>query len=133
MRCARLAIADNAIIEKREVLRLPDPNPVKGFYWLPCPAVPAPPFDPATEVRTRLADVVGPTEVVEGWDVRAKTQAELDAELEARKDAEADRIIDGMKALGKTLFLLVNDVRVLQGKQPITAAQFRQFLKDQII
>ena len=85
------------------------------------------------EVRTRLADVVGPTEVVEGWDVRAKTQAELDAELEARKEAEADRIIDGMKALGKTLFLLVNDVRVLQGKQPITAAQFRQFLKDQII
>ena len=34
------------------------------------------------------------------------------------------------KGLAKILFWTVNEVRALKGQQPVTAAQYKQFLKD---
>lgn len=66
----------------------------------------------------------------------AKTQAEREAE----KEAERRRAIEGgleddwsvTKVLLKISFLQENKIRALEGKQPVTAEQFRAWVENQI-
>ena len=129
MRCARLARSDNALLELREVSRLPDPNPVKGVYWLPCPVVPPPSYDQAVEVRAGPDYRVEATEVVESWTVRLKTQAELDADIEAAKEADVSAA-EALNTIFKALFFMANEIRALKGQAALTRPQFRNFLKN---
>jgi len=81
----------------------------------------------------RSVDVtVMATKVKETITIRDKTQAELDAEAESQKEDAMDTLEKSNsrdKALAQAIFRLANDVRALEGKQPITAAQFRAYLK----
>jgi len=81
------------------------------------------------------------TEAIEGSSyvirttIEDKPQAELDALYEAQKDEavlQLDRERDVLKALGATLFDLTNEVRVLKGQQPITAAQFKAYVRGKL-
>lgn len=47
--------------------------------------------------------------------------------LDGYQDSQANKLT--VEVIAKVLFRIVNDVRVLQGQQPITAPQFRNFLK----
>lgn len=62
------------------------------------------------------------------WAKRAKvwTQDEINA---AEVEALFSRQNDIIKALGTVCFHLANDVRELKGQKPVTAAQFRTYLK----
>jgi len=85
-------------------------------------------------VRTDTGDIVAPdnTGVARIITIRDKTQAELDAEIEAQKESAMDALEESNsrdKALAQAIFRLANDVRALEGKQPITPTQFRAYLK----
>jgi len=76
--------------------------------------------------------VVGADEVTETITIRDKTQAEIDAEIAAAQETAMDALEESNsrdKALAQAIFRLANDVRALEGKQPITGAQFRAYLK----
>ncbi len=85
-------------------------------------------FNPATQVKVGPVTTVTPTEVVDTWTVRNKTQEELaatDVELSSRID---DAIAN---VTGKVLFKMANSIRTLQGQAPFTPAQFRDWFKAQ--
>lgn len=56
--------------------------------------------------------------------VDAPTQAQVDAAIDA---ANVDGVLSNPR-FAKLLFQMVNAIRVLQGNQPITAAQFRNYV-----
>ena len=103
-------------------------------WWLPYVVTPRPVYDSATHhAPVRDDDVILADRVEQVWiPAVAKTQAEIDAEVQVREDAAMDQLerassID--KVLAAALFEVVNDVRVLKGDQPITAAQFKTWLR----
>ena len=88
----------------------------------------------ADVVRADTGDIVAPdnTGVARIITIRDKTQAELDAEAEAQKENALDALEESNsrdKALAQAILQLTNNVRALEGKQPITATQFRDYLK----
>ena len=100
-----------------------DGNP----FWRPLVVDPEPPFDPATQVRTRN-EVIEPLRVHLFWTVANKTQQELDDEETARKADLLDEILTsgpGFKLTHKVLLFLINEIRAMQGKQPITAQDYK--------
>ena len=54
------------------------------------------------------------------------TAQEIDAAKDDQIASEVDRV------LAKALFLTLNEAREANGKQPITATQFRTWLKEQL-
>ena len=103
-------------------------------WWLPYVEKTRPDYTPEIQhAPVRGDDTIYPGKVEQVWIAGvAKTQAEIDAEVQAREDKAMDRLnrassVD--KVLGAALFEVVNDVRVLQGDQPITAAQFKTWLR----
>lgn len=88
----------------------------------------------ADVVRTDTGDIVAPdnTGVARIITIRDKTQAEIDVEIEKLKQRAVDALDQAYsrdKALATAIFQLVNDVRVLQGLQPVTVSQFKDYLK----
>lgn len=70
-----------------------------------------------------------------GWTLRNKTAEELAAEETQRHagiQSELDSAQSVVKVLLKVSFLQENRIRVLEGKQPVTAAQFRTWVDSQI-
>lgn len=94
-----------------------------GYKWLVVETVDVP-YDPATQVRTR-ARVVEKDRVLQTWDVRSKTAEEIDAEKESR-----------LNAYDKLNFAVnldhENRIRALEGRQAVTAAQYRSALKARL-
>jgi hypothetical protein len=127
MRYAR--IVDNAVAELRDFAIQPDPNPLKGLDWRPCPVVPRPVYDPATHVCTGPTYTIQADQVVEGWTVRAKTAEEIAAATEVAKEAAA-REAEAIKQLFQAAFRINNDVRTLKGQNTWTRQEFRQWVKD---
>jgi hypothetical protein len=119
--------AQAAIEEFRSFDAPPDPNPVKGWRWLPAPTVAAPSFDPMTHRRVGPTHTVGANSVTQSYEVIALTAQEISD----RKDAA----INGVEGLGgyapiyRALFNLNNRVRTLEGQSTMTAAQFRAAVK----
>lgn len=104
-----------------EVAAIP---PHKAAYLLPYVEVARPTYDTATHhAPVRLSDDIQPTLVTQAWaGAVAKTQEELDAESEAK--------IDRVDMLAfKVLLNHENRARALEGKQAVTANQFRSALK----
>ena len=100
-----------------------DGNP----FWRPLVVDPEPPFDPATQVRTRN-EVIEPLRVHLFWMVTNKTQQELDDEEADRKAGVLDSLLQAdpsLKLTHSVIFDLLNMVRVLQGKAELTAAQYK--------
>ena len=108
------------------------PGPVPGHpdkpYWVPV-------VEDVTDTSTGPDKAVSPwVETVEvarllrSRTIRDKTPAELGAEDTARVDR---LLVDSgvMRAVVRALFQVINDVRVLKGDNPLTAAQFKTFLK----
>ena len=78
------------------------------------------------EDGTRPTNIVSEDElgeVLAPHQIRPVTPAVLDA----YKDSQANKLT--VEIIAKVLFRIVNDVRALQGQQPITAPQFKTFLK----
>lgn len=104
-------------------------------WWLPYVNVQRPTYDSTTHyVPVKLTDVITATEVTQAWAAPvAKTQSEIDAEVLAQQNSTMDQLDQASsvnKALGAAVFELVNDVRVLKGDAPITAAQFKTWLRS---
>jgi hypothetical protein len=111
-----------------------------GVY--PVTVVEKPPYDPDTQVITQdqPQEVGGVWSV--GWTVRNKTAEELAAEAARAAERDAQRVtrikeaFDDQSSVNKVLlkicFLQENKIRVLEGKQPITAQQFRTWVDGQV-
>ena len=108
------------LVEFREFDVKPDDLPQKNVQWLPAPRVPAPSFDPATEVLEGPDYEITETEVIESWSVRAKTAGELADEVDA-KIARVD------EAVRLAITALEARVAVLEGRQ---SRGFIGFLRD---
>ena len=88
-----------------------------------------PPYDADTQIKTGPVETIEADRVKLVWTVRDKTQQELDAEVELSKDMEVaayDRLTF------KVAFVHENRIRALEGKQPITAEQFRTALRGML-
>lgn len=87
----------------------------------------------ATEVKEGPSEVQGISEVTATWTVRNKTQPELDqdvADQEARKDAVATAEFDSTR--GRLLFNQENRIRVLEGRQAVSAADYIAFIRGRV-
>lgn len=89
---------------------------------------PKPAFDPATHhPPVQQAPALVGDQVMHAWSAPiAKTRAEMDADSEAEKNALLARLD---RAELKILFQQENRIRALEGKQPVTAVQFRDAVK----
>jgi hypothetical protein len=124
---ARFAVyRDGSFVEERDFAEKPvlANKPQLKFYAV---EVVKPDFNSATQVRT--GPVIEEDHVAEArrhvWAVRDKTAEELDAE----KDAS----INQFDVLAfKVLFDHENRTRALEGKAPVTQAQFRAALKARL-
>jgi hypothetical protein len=120
--------AQNAIEEFRVFDAAPDPNPAKGWRWLPAPIVTSPSYDPMTEKRTGPVHTVGANSVTQSWSVVALTAQEIsDRKDSAIAGMEGSAI--GYAPIYRALFNLNNRVRTLEGQNTMTAAQFKAAIK----
>ena len=68
-------------------------------------------------------------------ELNAIPEATVDAWVADRRkadEADYDEWSDREKALAKVLFVTLNKVLVLEGKSPKTAAEFKEYLKEQL-
>lgn len=63
-------------------------------------------------------------EVLAPYNIRPAAETVLDA----YKDSQSRKLT--LEVVAKVLFNLVNEVRALKGQQPVTAQQFRSYVKD---
>jgi hypothetical protein len=119
--------AQNAIEEFRTFDAQPDPNPVKGWRWLPAPTVAAPAFDPMTHRRVGPTHTVGANSVAQSYEVIALTAQEISD----RKDFSVASMegAGGYAPIYRALFNLNNRLRTLEGQSTMTAAQFKAAVK----
>jgi len=99
-----------------------------GYRWLPYVVVNAD-YDSSTQERTGPVRVISDTEVTDTFTIRNYTADELAASAEANKVAYVDSI-DRLQFL--VMFDMENRVRVLEGKSPVTAANYRNALKARL-
>jgi hypothetical protein len=103
---------------------------------------PIPAFDPATQTYDEFPMVRTAGVYSESYAVRDKTQAELDVDAVEATEREAEQVqsikddfdyqYSVSKVMLKVSFLQENRIRALEGKQPVTAAQFRAWVENQI-
>lgn len=88
----------------------------------------APAYDPETHHAPQQTEVIGVTEVTQGWDAPvAKTQTELDAELDAMV-AQMDQNRSFTKGLARIVFKIARGDWSIP--QPgLTVAQFKNQIK----
>lgn len=122
MRYFLIKTADNSIVQMQDTPVDLTAQTKPGYKWLPGPLNPKPPYDPATEIVEGPTYTVNANDVTEGWVKRLLTAPELDANKAAKVSA-----VDALQF--KVMFDIENRVRVLEGKQPVTAAQYRNALK----
>lgn len=108
--------------------RLIDPAEIpeqKKSWWRPVVAIGNDDYDKATHVKTGPVTTIEESRVVDTWTIRPKTAEEIDAEKDFR--------ISGIDKLQFAIhFDAENRLRALEGKQPITAAQYRNALKARL-
>jgi hypothetical protein len=119
--------AQNAIEEFRHLESLPDPNPTKGWRWLPAPVVAPPSYDPLTQKRNGPIHTVGASSVTQSWEVGALTAQEISD----MKDAAIAmlELVGSHAPIYRALFNLNNRVRTLEGQSTMTGAQFKAAIK----
>lgn len=127
-------IHNDVFVEFREFGPTPEDLPQKNIRFLPAPDVAHPVFDSATQALEGPTFAINPTEYTMSWNVRTKTQAELD-EDQTKIDAAADDLVvntvEGM--VGKAMFKIVNEIRTLQSASQLTPDQFKTWFRNQQI
>lgn len=73
---------------------------------------------------TRILNEAELGEVLAPYNIRPAAETVLDA----YKDTQSRKLT--VEVVAKVLFNLVNEVRALKGQQPVTAQQFRAYVKD---
>lgn len=120
---ALVRLADSTILYERSDID-PSAGTKPGLVWLPV-EVSTVGSGPITSgvVTTVLADKV--TRVTT---FREKTAEEISAD----KDAQTTKLAEGVEfeLIGKVLFQMVNEIRVLKGQATITPAQFKTYLRS---
>lgn len=120
---ALIEIATNTIREYRDFAEAPPDVTRKGVRWLPVAVTD--PAQTATQVKEGPVITVEAKQVTRVWTVREKTSGEIDADKEA--------YLNSIDMLGFQIdFDHENRIRALEGKQTITAAQFRAALKARL-
>lgn len=120
-----IKLSDNSIVRTMNQGIDPNVQTKPGFKWLPCDFVTKPDFNSDTEIVEGPFYAVGGKDVVESWNKRPLTAEELDV----RKDGK----VSAMDALQfKLSFDMENRMRAVEGKQPVTAAQYRNALKARL-
>ena len=98
-----------------------------GYKWLP---IVIQTNDTTTQTEYIKAEpwseAVEKDRVLRSRTIRDMTAQEIDAQKDDQIASEVDRV------LAKALFLTLNEAREANGKQPITANQFRTWLKGQL-
>jgi hypothetical protein len=118
---ALVSLADKVVVDTRDFADVPPDVTRKGIEWLPV-EVTDPACDPATQVKSGPVETVGNEGVTRVWTVREMTAAEI--------DAAKDAAVAGFDAVAlRVLMNHENRIRALEGKQAITAPQFRTALK----
>ncbi len=132
-------IVDGAVYRIRDLTpeQVADIPAHKAANILPYTQEDRPAYDSATHhPPVKLDRVISVDSVVDGWAAPvAKTAQEISDEKDAKDTAAVDRIDRASsfdKALGMVLFEVVNKVRVLEGDAPITAVQFKSYLKGKL-
>jgi hypothetical protein len=88
-----------------------------------------------TEYQTFLSDGNQPTRIASEIELGevladARVRPENVNVLDSFKGRHADKLT--LEVVAKILLWLINEVRDLKGQQPITAQQFRNFVKDRL-
>jgi hypothetical protein len=90
-----------------------------------------PDYDEATQIVEGPTRAVDGITVVESYTVRDLTVQEIadrQAVEDAVEEAEIERLVDDR--YGRLFFWIVNQIRDLQGQQPLTRAQFKNRFKQ---
>jgi len=123
---AEYALVDDqdTILDYRKFDSAPVDPAGKPWRWLP--VIVTDPVKGDNQIKEGPVVTVNPADVTRVWTVRDKTAQELDDEntTKATIKIEAEDI-----ATHKIIFQLVNDVRALEGKQPITPQQYKDYYK----
>lgn len=122
MRYMLIKLSDNSIVEKRDTAVDLTAQTKPGYKWLPSALNPKPPYDPSTEIVEGPFYTVQADQVLESWNKRTLSAQELDDNKTTKVSS-----IDLLQL--KVMFDIENRVRVLEGKQPVTAAAYRNALK----
>lgn len=102
----------------------------KKLYLKPIWRDPMPAINDVLQVNDGRTVTIEATRVVYGWKIRNKTVAEKTEET-ARKKIDTDRRTndDINHQIGKALFAIVNQVRLLNSKPVLTPVQFKKWVK----
>ena len=121
-----------------EAANFPPDLTAKNLSWHLVERIPKPSFDQATHRHPTSNNGLVDGIYVHDWNAPvAYTQQELDeraaaaaAHADEKKDAEVDREVSAL--LGKVAFDMEKRVRVLEGKSPVTATQYKAALKGRL-
>lgn len=119
---ARYALVkESSFLGLREFDARPDDVAGKGQKWLPCPPVSSPSYDALIETLEGPAYTINATDVTEAWSVRSLTAQEITDS----KAAAISAINGSRQAILRALYNVDKRLRVLEGGNAITFAQFK--------
>ena len=131
--CGLVLPENPTVVVERRRIDLATVAPHKKSWWREVVSVGKDAaVNPDTQIKEGPVTTITATQVVDTWTVRDKTQAELDADTaakEAEKTSQIDRDVNAM--VGKALFKIVNEIRVLQSQATLTPAQFKTWFRNQ--
>lgn len=122
MRYFLIKTSDNSIVQMKDTPVDLTAQTKPGYKWLSGALTGKPSYDPETEIVEGPIFTVNANDVTESWNKRLLTAPELDANKTTKIST-----FDVLQF--KVMFDIENRVRVLEGKQPVTATQYRNALK----
>ena len=112
----------DGVIVRRVLLEPADIPAHKASYLLPINTADRPIFDTETEVLVGPIVAIGANSVEATWNVRAKTQAEVDASIDERIPADNN-------ILYRVAFNQENRIRTLESRPTLIIQQFKTILR----
>lgn len=133
-------IVNGEFKEIKRAKEQPQDIPHKGVVWLP---VVRENIDNSTQTHLRFTETteqrtIEPTRYLIQIIKQDRTQQQIDGLIEVSKDGQMSLLEEVntnqniARALGKVLFEVVNEVRVLKSQQPLTAEQFKTYVRSKL-
>lgn len=126
------SLAGQITDSQNEAIGFPKDISHKDLKWYPLIINSRPVINEATQVAERTEGIVN-TDYIKGWTTRNKDQAELNqdaADIEADKQQQADSAV--INIFGKIAFDMENRMRVQEGENTVTAAQYKAAVKAKL-